>query len=113
MSSLLKWPEQLPITIYIAFLISYDLFQNHFIWHDALRHDMMHCEQINVRGEFESRIRNNFNNFSIGFANLTQQTVLKRTLLVECEVSVKWSNFANFTESLGVKNKEPFPEGPA
>ena len=103
----------MPITIYIAFLISYDLLQNHFIWHDALRHDMMHCEQINVRGEFESRIQNNFNNFSTGFTNLTQQTVLKRTLLVEFEVAVKWSNFANFTESLGVKNKELFPKGPA
>ena len=94
---------------------------------------MMHCEQINVRGEFESRIQNNFNDFSIacspahafqsvgwitgyfstGFANLTQQTVLKRTLLVEFEVAVKWSNFANFTESLGVENKELFPKGPA
>ena len=74
---------------------------------------MMHCEQINVRGEFESRIQNNFNNFSTGFANLTEQTVLKRTLLVEFEVAVKWPNFANFTESLGVKNKELFPKGPA
>ena len=103
----------MPITIYIAFLISYDLLQNHFICHDALRHDMMRCEQINVRGEFESRIQNNFNNFSTGFANLTQQTVLKRTLLVEFEVAVKWSNIANFTESLGVKNKELSPKRPA
>ena len=57
---------------------------------------MMHCEQINVRGEFESRIQNNFNNFSTGFANLTQQTVLKRTLLVEFEVSVKMVELCKF-----------------
>ena len=44
------------LIFYMAFLISYDLSRNHFIWHDALRHGMMPCKQINVCGKFESRI---------------------------------------------------------
>ena len=49
--------EQLLITFHMAFLISYDLSRNHFIWHDALRHGLMPCMQaVNACRKFESRI---------------------------------------------------------
>ena len=61
----------------MAFLISFDLSQNHFIWwHDALRHVMMPCRQINVCGKFESRIyKNNVNRFlKLGPINVLERT---------------------------------------
>ena len=68
--------EQLLITFYIAFLISYDLSRNHFIWHDGLRHGMMPCKQINVCGRFESGIYNNFNRFlKLGPINVLERTL--------------------------------------